>query len=70
MKNGVDLTRFGRLISGAFYRIFTIDVPTTVSGQPVTPGGDWQVIVSGTKGTAYEVAGLVDEEVLKYEFRV
>ncbi|MGH7713958.1 MAG: VWA domain-containing protein [Gemmatimonadaceae bacterium] len=68
VKNGVDLTRYGRLISGAFYRIFSIDVPAMVSGQPVTPGGDWQVIVSGTKGTSYEVAGIVEEEVLKYEF--
>lgn len=67
MKNGVDLTRFGRSISGAFYRIFSIDVPTTVSGQPVTPGGDWQLIVSGTKGRKYEVAALVEEEILKYQ---
>ncbi len=68
MKNGVDLTRFGRTISGAFYRIFSIDVPTTVSGQPVTPGGDWQLTITGTKGTTYEVAAIVEEEVLKYEF--
>jgi hypothetical protein len=68
VKNGVDLTRYGRIISGPFYRIFTINVPTTVSGQPVTPGGDWQVFVSGVKGTRYEIAGLVEEETLEYEF--
>ncbi len=68
MKNGVDLTRFGRVVSGAFYRIFSIDVPTTVSGQPISPGGDWQLTITGTKGTRYEVAALVDEEILKYEF--
>lgn len=69
-KDGVDLTRYGRLVSGPFYRIFAIDVPTTVHGRPISSGGPWTLRVKGAKGTPYELAALVDEAALEYAFSV
>lgn len=69
-KDGVDVTRSGRFITGPYYRIFFINVPTTSLGQPVTPGGTWQLHLRGTKGIDYEVAAIIDEEALEFEYRI
>jgi von Willebrand factor type A domain len=68
-KDGVDVTRLGRVIEGPFYRIFSIDVPRTMN-PAITSAGSWKMQIAGTKGTAYEAAGIVEEEELKYEFTV
>ena len=67
-KDGVDVTRLGRVIEGPFYRIFSIDVPRDIPA--ITSAGSWKMQIAGAKGTAYEAAGIVEEEDLKYEFTI
>jgi hypothetical protein len=66
LKDGVDVTRFGRIITGPFYQIYTIDVPGTYQGTPVTAAGAWRMRISGGDGRAYEAAAIVNEEELEY----
>jgi hypothetical protein len=69
-KDGADVTRLGRTIRGAFYSIWTIDVPTTAFGHPLTAGGDWQLQIHGKPGITYEAAAIVEEEELGYRFAI
>ena len=66
-KDGVDVTKFGRIVEGPFYRIFTIDVPR-LSGPTITAAGNWTMRINGPDRTAYEAAAIVEEKNLKYEF--
>jgi hypothetical protein len=71
LKDGVDVTRLGRTISGPFYRIFSIDVPAQAGPRPVTPAGEWRMLIRGAKqGAPYEAAAIVEGEELKYQFAV
>ena len=56
-KDGVDLTRQGRITAGAFYRLFTLDLPAGA----VQAAGQWRVRLRGPAGVAYEVAAIVDD---------
>jgi hypothetical protein len=56
-KDGVDVTRHGRMTTGAFYRLFTLDLPTGA----VPAAGQWRVRLRGPAGVAYEVAAIVDD---------
>ncbi|MCK4622079.1 MAG: S8 family serine peptidase [Desulfuromonadales bacterium] len=69
-KDGVDMTQLGEIIRGDFYRIFSIELPTTpvTHGMHVTPQGLWQMRISGAAGTDYEVAAIADEAGLGYVF--
>jgi|GEM_PF-886462 len=69
-KDGVDVTRIGQIINGPFYRIFYLDVPTEVQGEPVSAGGNWIMRISGNQGAKYEAAVIVDEPSLKYEYSI
>ncbi len=67
-KDGIDLTRFGQIIDGPFYRIFSMDLPAEVHGTPINAGGDWKMHISGKSGVPYEAAAIVDEPLLEYDF--
>lgn len=69
VRNGVDVTRFGRVISGPFYSIFAIDLPAAPHAQ-IDPAGDWLMVIRGPEGAKYEAAAIVEEERLKYDFTV
>jgi VWA domain-containing protein len=69
-KDGVDVTRFGRMIRGPFYQIFAIDVPSSPQGTSITPAGSWRMVISGAKGAPYEAAAIVEEEELEYELSI
>ena len=69
-KDGVDVTRFGRMITGPFYQIYTIDVPGTYQGTLVTPAGAWRLRISGGDGRGYEAAAIVNEEELEYDVAI
>ncbi|HKZ08112.1 MAG TPA: hypothetical protein VJU81_21785 [Methylomirabilota bacterium] len=56
-KDGVDVTRQGRIITGAFYRLFTLDLPAGA----VQAAGQWRVRLRGPAGVAYEAAAIVDD---------
>lgn len=66
-KDGMDLTPFGTVVDGPFYRFFALDLPTDVQGQTVQPGGLWQMIITGPTGEFYEAAAIVDETLLHYD---
>lgn len=68
-KDGVDVTSFGRIIEGPFYRIFTIDVPRA-AGPAITSAGNWTMRISGSDPTQYEAAAIVEDQDLKYEFNM
>jgi hypothetical protein len=68
LKDGVDVTRLGRIVNGPFYRIFAMDVPNSRAG--ITSRGNWQLNINGTKGLQYEAAAIVEEDELKYEFAI
>lgn len=70
LKDGVDVTRFGRIIRGPFYQIFTMGVPANLPGQPITAGGTWRMRISGDKGAAYEAAAIVEEQELRYDLMI
>lgn len=67
-KDGHDLTRYGQIINGPFYRIFSIDVPADIKFTIINPGGDWHMRISGTTGASYEAAAIVEEPRLEYDF--
>jgi subtilisin family serine protease len=67
-KDSLDLTPFGEITDGAFYRIFAIDVPADIHGTTVNAGGDWHMRISGRGRSAYEAAAIVDEPLLDYDF--
>ncbi|MGE0746346.1 MAG: VWA domain-containing protein [Rhodospirillales bacterium] len=57
LKDGVDMTAAGRVVSGGFYRFFVIDRPAS---------GQWRLAIAGKPGVAYEAAAIVDEHRLGY----
>jgi hypothetical protein len=69
-KDGADVTRFGRVISGPFYSIFTIDLPTPHKPGVLQPAGEWRMNIRGQNGAGYEAAAVVEEERLRYDFKV
>jgi hypothetical protein len=56
-KDGVDVTRQGRLTTGAFYRLLVLDLPAGT----VQAAGQWRVRLRGPAGVAYEAAAIVDD---------
>jgi hypothetical protein len=56
-KDGVDVTRNGRIIAGPFYRIFAIDLPA----RSVLAGGEWRLKIRGRPGVAFQAAAIVDD---------
>ena len=56
-KDGVDVTKDGRIIAGPFYRIFAIDVPA----RSVLAGSEWRLKIRGRPGVAYQAAAVVDD---------
>jgi hypothetical protein len=69
-KDGVDLGRAGRVISGPFYRIFVVDVPSTYLGQQIAAGGQWRLNIRGTSNATYEAAAIVEESQVEYRFAI
>jgi hypothetical protein len=65
-RNGVDVTSAGRLISGAFYKIFVIDFPAR---NQLTSRGTWRVRIKGKARAAYEAAAIVDGGNISYDAR-
>lgn len=63
MQNGVDVTRSGSVVSGAFYRFFSVDFSAQ---NAVRPGGAWSVFIEGAQSQPYELALLADEKALYY----
>lgn len=70
IKDGVDVTSHCPIISGDFYRIATCDLPLDMNGRTVEAAGDWQMELSGERGTRYEAAVIVDEPQLGLHFAV
>lgn len=64
-KDGVPVNG-GHVTTGAFYKIFSIDVPA----GGITAAGTWRVRVIGRPATPYEAGAIVDEEELKYDFSI
>jgi len=56
-KDGVDVTKDGRVIAGPFYRIFAIDLPAS----SVQAGSEWRLKIRGRPGVAYQAAAIVDD---------
>ncbi|MFX0196680.1 MAG: S8 family serine peptidase [Candidatus Hodarchaeota archaeon] len=69
-KDGFDLTRYGQVINGPFYSIFTMDIPAEIEGNSISAGGEWQMRISGTKDAAYEATAIVEESLLEYDFSI
>ena len=70
-KDGVDLTRCGHHTPGSFYRIYALDPARPAGGcDRVESEGEWQVVISGRPGVRYEVAAIVDQPALRYEFAI
>jgi hypothetical protein len=69
-KDGVDVTRAGRIVDGPFYTIWVLDLPAVAGGTPIVPAGDWRVRVAGEAGASYELGAVVDEAALDYDFSV
>jgi photosystem II stability/assembly factor-like uncharacterized protein len=67
-KDGVNVTRAGRIIDGPHYRIFSMDLPAQVFGTPINAGGEWKMIIRGDSNAPYEAAAIVEEPQLDYEF--
>ncbi len=67
-KAGVDLTAAGQWIDGGFYKIFALDLPTSLAGATVDPAGEWHMVIRGRPGVAYEAAAIVDEP--QFDYRV
>ncbi|HVR67376.1 MAG TPA: hypothetical protein VMT98_12085, partial [Verrucomicrobiae bacterium] len=59
-KDGVDVTAAGRIVSGAFYKIFVIDFPAKEPGGALGSRGNWRLQIGGKKGATYEAAAIVD----------
>jgi hypothetical protein len=64
LKDGVDVTGAGRMVSGQFYRIFALDLP---AAGIANSGGQWRMEIGGASGLAYEAAAIVDEHRLRYD---
>ncbi len=68
-KDGVELIQQGQIIHGNYYRIYSIDLPVMQTrGIHVIPEGNWQVSLSGSMNTSYEIAAIADEAGLNYTF--
>jgi len=68
-KDGVDLIQWGETVQGDYYRIYSIDLPVVQTrGIHVIPEGNWQVTLSGSRDTDYEIAAIADEAGLNYTF--
>ena len=66
MKDGVDVTADGRIISGAFYKIFVINLPKKGKNR-IAAGGNWQMRIKGKRAAAYEAAAIVDGGGISYD---
>lgn len=60
-KDGVDVTRVGKLTAGAFYRIFALSPPAGTIGTTGGTTGEWRVRLRGRAGVAYQAVGIVDD---------
>jgi hypothetical protein len=56
-RDGVDVTKDGRIIAGPFYRIVAIDLPA----RSVLAGSEWRLKIRGRPGVAYQAAAIVDD---------
>lgn len=70
LKDGTDVTQLGARIAGAFYDIWSLNLPSRLNSSPVQSGGTWEVRIAGRPGTSYEAAAIVDEAVMKFDFSV
>jgi hypothetical protein len=61
-KDGTDVTGAGRIVSGAFYKIFVIDFPAKRPGGALTSRGTWRLAIGGKPGARYEAAAIADTE--------
>jgi hypothetical protein len=64
-KDGKDLSRFGRVVNGNFYRFFIMDFPVR-SDTTLRSEGEWKVTVRGQSGSPYKFAVVVDDHNLRY----
>jgi subtilisin family serine protease len=65
-KDGIDLSRYGQVIAGDFYRMQVFDVPFTTDRGVIEAAGDWTMHIAGAAGARYEAAMVVDETALDY----
>jgi hypothetical protein len=68
--DGQDLTAFGKIIKGDFYRIYSLDLPARVRGRSVTSDGTWTMHIEGGERGRYDAACILDEPALKYSCQV
>lgn len=61
-KDGADVTGAGRIVSGAFYKIFAIDFSAKGPGGALTSQGTWRLAIGGKAGARYEAAAIADTE--------
>jgi hypothetical protein len=56
-KDGVDVTRQGRITEGVFYRVFALGLPAGA----VQAAGEWRLRLRGRAGVAYQAAAIADD---------
>lgn len=66
-KDGVDVTQYANVRRGPFYRILDFN---TTPGAGLPSGGEWIVRPLGQAGLDYEIAAIIDEAELDYDFSV
>jgi subtilisin family serine protease len=69
-KDKKKMTYAGKLIKGAHYQIFSIDMPYKYKMDRIKAEGMWTMQISGNAGAKYEVAAIVDEPLLECEYNL
>ena len=65
LKDGTDVTKFGRNSTGPGYYYYNMRFPNR-RVPTMTPDGDWTVTVMAQKGQRYSISCMVDDHALDY----
>lgn len=66
-KSDLILSEHAELMkSGDFYKVFKIKFPYITNNQVIEAAGEWRCKISGSPGTKYKIAALVDDHTLDY----
>jgi len=69
-QNGEDVTNLAQVVDGPFYRIVALPIPLPAPGEQRTAAGDWEMRITGSPGTAYQAAAILDEPQLDFDLQV
>jgi len=66
MKDGVDVTQFGRSVLGNGYRLFSMSFPKVIGpGDTIRSEGTWEMKIRSSF-TSYQASAVVDDHLLNY----